>query len=86
MKMGLRIAGVGAALLAGAVSTGTTVFAASMPAGSSAVTAAVWDRGGDHHDGDRDHHDGDHGGDWRHGDGDHGRYCDGRYYDYDWCY
>jgi hypothetical protein len=73
MKLGLRMAGVGVALLAGMVSTGSTVLAATASP-SSTVAVASWDRGGDHHGGwdrgwrgdhrdDRDHRD-DHRGDW----------------------
>jgi hypothetical protein len=72
MKLGLRMAGVGVALLAGMVSTGSTVLAAT--ASPSSVAVASWDRGGDHHGGwdrgergdhrdDRGHRD-DHRGDW----------------------
>jgi hypothetical protein len=63
------MAGVGAALLAGMVSTGTTVLAATAsPSSPAAVAVASWDRGGDHHGGgdrgwDRDRG-GDHRGDW----------------------
>ncbi len=79
MRFGLRMAGVGAALLAGVVSTGTTVFASTATAAAPAAVA-TWDRGGDHgsdHHGDGDHRGGDHRGngdghEWdRHGDGDH---------------
>src|ERR1700722_3691422 len=50
MKLGLRMAGVGVALLAGMVSTGSTVLAATASP-SSTVAVASWDRGGDHHGG-----------------------------------
>jgi hypothetical protein len=78
MKLGLRMAGVGVALLVGMVSTGSTVLAATASP-SSAV--ASWDRGGDHHGGwdrgwggdhrdDRGHRD-EHRGDWNRCEGDH---------------
>jgi hypothetical protein len=71
MKVGLRMAGVGVALLAGLASTGTTVFASTASTSSTAATVASWDRGGgDHNGGDRgsDHNGGDRGGDHNRGD------------------
>jgi hypothetical protein len=70
MKLGLRMAGLGAALLAGVVSTGTTVFASTASTGSTTATVASWDRSGDHNGGDRGHSSdrGRDGGDHRGGD------------------
>jgi hypothetical protein len=72
MTMGLRIAGAAAALLAGTVSTGSTVLAATTTPTSVAVSQGVpadhW-RHGDGHDHDR--------GDWDHRDRDHGWRHDG---------
>lgn len=79
MKLGLRMAGAGAALLAGLVTTGSTALASTAGPGATATPAvASWDRGGDHRGdrgSDRDHRgdrgfDGDHRGD-RGSDGEH---------------
>ncbi|HEY0409832.1 MAG TPA: hypothetical protein VGE42_06140 [Candidatus Dormibacteraeota bacterium] len=85
---------MGAALLAGMVSTGTTVLAATAsPSSPAAVAVASWDRGGDHHGGwdrGRDHgRGGDHRDDRGHGDehrGDWNRCERDHHNDWNWYY
>ncbi len=71
MKIGLRLAGLGTALLVGTLSSTATVFASTATTAAPSAITATWNHSGGHDGGDH-HSGGDHrGGGDHHGDSDH---------------